>query len=152
MEWLCECWHFTVSKRLAEKAMIQGGHKTNTINKEYTGMLEVTESALGNVKEYLRQQKLETAVRITMMSGGCSGPSLGLSIDDAKENDKVFDYEGVSFLVDKELSTICGAIKVDFIVDNSAGCGCSGGGFSVTSENPISSGGCGCSCSSGSCG
>lgn len=114
-------------------------------------MLEVTESALDNVKNYLRQQKLESAVRITMTSG-CSGPSLGLSIDDAKESDKVFDHDGVSFVVDKELSLICGPIKVDFIVDKSAGCGCGGGGFAVTSENPISGGSCGCSCGSGSCG
>lgn len=115
-------------------------------------MLEVTESALGNVKDYLSQQKLESAVRITMRSGGCSGPSLGLSIDDVKESDHVFDHDGVSFLVDKELSVLCGAIKVDFIVDTSGGCGCGGGGFAVTSEKPISGTSCGCSCGSGSCG
>lgn len=115
-------------------------------------MLEVTESALGNVKDYLSQQKIESAVRITMMSGGCSGSSLGLAIDDAKENDNVFDHDGVSFLVDKELSDICGAIKVDFIEDKSGGCGCAGGGFAVTSENPLSGGSCSCSCGSGSCG
>ncbi|MBU1232102.1 MAG: IscA/HesB family protein [Proteobacteria bacterium] len=114
-------------------------------------MLEVTESALGNIKDYLSQQQIESAVRITIMSGGCSGPKLGLAVDEAKESDKVFDHDGVSFVVDKELSVSCGAIKVDFIVDKS-GCGCGGGGFAVTSEKAIAGGNSGCSCSSGSCG
>ncbi len=114
-------------------------------------MLKVTQSALENVKDYIRQQKIDSAIRITMMSGGCGGPSLGLAQDEAKENDKTFDNDGVSFVVDKELSEICGTIKVDFIEKTGGGC-CGGGGFAVTSENPLSGSGCGCSCSTGSCG
>lgn len=114
-------------------------------------MLEVTEAAAKNVKEYLNQQNIESAVRITMMSGGCSGPALGLAIDEAKENDLTFEQNGVSFLVEKGLSEICGGIKVDFI-ESGGGCGCSGGGFSITSENPLPDAGGGCSSCGGSCG
>lgn len=118
-------------------------------------MLEVTESALTNVKEYLRQQKIESAVRIVMMSGGCSGPSLGLALDEAKENDLTFEQDGMNFLVEKALAESCGTIKVDYL-ESSSGCGCSGGGFKITSEKPLTGdsdgGGCGCSCTSGSCG
>ncbi|MCI5114892.1 MAG: adhesin [Candidatus Electrothrix sp. AW1] len=118
-------------------------------------MLEVTESALTNVKEYLRQQKIESAIRIIMMSGGCSGPSLGLALDEAKENDLTFEQDGMNFLVEKSLAATCGTIKVDYL-DSSSSCGCSGGGFSITSEKPLTgdSGGGGCnSCScTGSCG
>lgn len=114
-------------------------------------MLEVTEAAAKNVKEYLSQQNIESAVRITMMSGGCSGPGLGLAIDEAKENDLTFEQDGVSFLVEKGLSEICGAIKVDF-VESGSGCGCSGGGFSITSENPLPDAGGGCNSCGGSCG
>jgi len=111
-------------------------------------MLEVTESALSNVKDYMRQHKVDSAIRITTMSGGCAGPTLGLAEDEVKENDRTFDHDGVSFVVDKSLFATCGAIKVDFIEKRDGGCGC-GGGFAVTSEKPLTSGGC--SCSSGSC-
>ncbi|MDA3969749.1 MAG: IscA/HesB family protein [Desulfobulbaceae bacterium] len=116
-------------------------------------MLEVTESALTNVKDYLDQQKIDSAIRVSLMSGGCAGPSLGLAIDETKDNDHTFDHDGVSFVVDKGLATTCGAIKVDFIEKKDGDCGCGGGGgFTVTSEKPLSSGGCGGSCSSGACG
>lgn len=38
-------------------------------------MIEVTESAIANIKEYLGQQNIESSVRIFLMSGGCSGPA-----------------------------------------------------------------------------
>ena len=118
-------------------------------------MIEVTETALKNVKEYLRDQKIESAVRIAMMSGDCSGPSLGLAIDEAKESDLAFEQDGVNFLVEKGLVETCGTITVDFIEASTSGCGCSGGGFNIKSEKSLSGdekSGCGCSCTSGSCG
>ena len=57
-------------------------------------MLEVTESALTNVKKYLRQQKIESVVRIIMMSGGCSGPSLGLAPKSCNEH---FGFSSLRF-------------------------------------------------------
>lgn len=113
-------------------------------------MLEITESALNNVRDYMSQQKIDSAIRVNLVSGGCAGPSLGLSIDDAKDNDHTFDHGGITFLVDKGLGKTCGAIKVDFIEKKDGGCG--SGGFAITSEKPLSGGNCGCSCSSGSCG
>ncbi|MGB5686779.1 MAG: IscA/HesB family protein [Candidatus Electrothrix sp.] len=118
-------------------------------------MIEVTATALENVKKYLREQKIESAIRIAMMSGGCSGPSLGLGLDEAKEDDLTFEQDGVNFLVEKSLVETCGTITVDFIEDSTSGCGCSGGGFSIKSEKSLSGdekSGCGCSCTSGSCG
>ena len=114
-------------------------------------MLEVTATAISNIKDYLKQKKIESAVRITMMSGGCSGPALGLALDEAKENDLTFEQDGVSFLVEKALAETCGAIKVDFI-EAGDGCGCSGSGFSISSEKPLPSAGGGCSSCGGSCG
>jgi iron-sulfur cluster assembly protein len=114
-------------------------------------MLEVTASALNNVKDYMSQQNINSPIRVTMVSGGCSGPSLALAIDDLKEGDRSFDHDGISFVVNETLLASCGAIKVDFIEQKTSGCGCGGGGgFSITSEKPLSGGSC--SCSSGSCG
>ncbi|HEB70184.1 MAG TPA: hypothetical protein ENI88_11280 [Desulfobulbus sp.] len=71
-----------------------------------------------------------------------------MALDEPKENDKTFEEDTITFLVEEGLLSTCGAIKVDFIEAGYRS------GFSITSTNPVSSGG-GCSsggCSSGSCG
>ena len=115
-------------------------------------MLEVSQAALTNVTEYLRQQKIDSPIRVTMVSGGCAGAGLSLAVDQATDQDQVFTHEGVVFVVEKSLLAASGGIKVDFVEKKEGGCGCGGsGGFSLTSEKPLSSGTCGCSCDSGAC-
>ncbi len=113
-------------------------------------MLEVTEMAGQKLKAYLEENKIESAVRVALMSG-CGGPSLGLALDEAKETDATADQGGVQVIIDNDLLGQCGAVRVDFT--KGSGCGCSSG-FSVTSSTPLSgtNGGCGGSCSSGGCG
>lgn len=113
-------------------------------------MLEVTEKAGQNLKAYLEQNKIESPVRVAIMNG-CSGPSLGLALDEIKATDCVAEREGVQVTIDSELLAQCGTVLVDF--SEGSGCGCSGGGFMVTSATPLAGGGgCGGSCASGSCG
>lgn len=113
-------------------------------------MLEVTETAGHKLKEYLTQNKIDSAVRVALMNG-CGGPSLGLALDEAKASDASTDREGVQVLIDNELLTQCGSVRVDYT--EGSGCGCQSG-FSVTASVPLpnTGGGCGGSCSSGSCG
>jgi len=66
-----------------------------------------------------------------------------LALDEPKENDKVFEQGELTFLVEEGLLSTCGAIKVDYMDAGYRS------GFSITSANPISTGG---GCSSGSCG
>lgn len=117
--------------------------------------MEVSDLAVNKVKEYLAENNITSAVRVAIMSGGCSGPVLSLALDEKKATDTAYAYDGVDFLVDGAVTAACGAIKVDYIQETS-GCGCSGSGgsgFSVSSEKPLATGGgCGGSCSSGSCG
>ena len=111
-------------------------------------MFEVTNTAVENLKSYLSQNNIDSAVRIALMQGGWAGPSLGLALDESKENDKIFEENELTFLVDQSLLDTCGAIKVDFIDAGYRS------GFSITSTNPVGGGG-GCStgsCASGSCG
>ena len=105
-------------------------------------MFTITELAAGNLRAYLEQNKVDSPIRIALMQGGCSGPSLGLALDEAKEQDKVFAENNLTFLVDGDLLEQCGAVKVDFIEAGSRS------GFSITAANPLGGG----SCSSGSCG
>jgi len=69
-----------------------------------------------------------------------------LALDEPKDTDKVFEEGGLKFLVDNGLQDKCGAVKVDFIEAGYRS------GFSITSANPLSSGGSSCGSCSGSCG
>ncbi len=118
-------------------------------------MLAVSDLAVAKVKEYLNQNNIASAVRVAIMSGGCSGPALALALDEKKDLDQVFEFDGVRFVVDNNVTATCGAIRVDYLEEPS-GCGCSGSGgsgFSVSAERPLPTmGGCSGSCGSGSCG
>jgi len=112
-------------------------------------MLQVTKSAVESLKEYLEKNDINSAVRVIMQSS-CSGTSLGLGLDDKKDSDKVFEEDGVTFLVDNGIFATTGSIRVDYIKPSSCGCGGGSGsdGFSVSSEKKLGHGG---SCSTGSC-
>jgi len=66
-----------------------------------------------------------------------------LALDEPKDNDKIFENDGLKFLVEQGLLETCGSINVEFIDAGPRS------GFGITSENPLGGGG---GCSSGSCG
>ena len=106
----------------------------------------VTDIAVSKLKEYIEQNNIDSALRVALMQGGCSGLSLGLALDEPKDDDTVFENTSLKFLIEKGLLETCGSIKVDYIDAGPRS------GFSITSSNSIGGGGCGGSCSSGSCG
>jgi iron-sulfur cluster assembly accessory protein len=105
-------------------------------------MIEVSASATQAIKAFFEDKKVESSLRV-FLQAGCGGTSLRLVLDEAKENDLSYQIEGLTYLIDKELSAQSGAVKVDF-VDNDGQ-----QGFMLTSANPIAGGGGGCGCSSG---
>lgn len=112
-------------------------------------MLEVTSIAIGKLTEYIKENNVTSPLRVALMQGGCSGPSLGLALDEKKSDDESFEQENLTFLVDKNLIQQCGNITVDY---HDAG---SQSGFSISSANPLPGAGGGCSagsCGSGGCG
>ena len=107
----------------------------------------VTELAVTKLKEYLSQNNIDSALRVALMQGGWAGPSLGLALDEPKDNDKIYDNDDLKFLVEDSLLTTCGSIKVEYIEAGPRS------GFGITSTNPIGGGGCSSgSCNSGECG
>lgn len=107
-------------------------------------MLEVTSIATEKLTEYIKDNNVTSPLRVALMQGGCSGPSLGLALDEKKSEDESFEQDNLTFLVDKTLIQQCGNITVDY---HDAG---SRSGFSISSTNPLP--GAGGGCSSGSCG
>ena len=117
-------------------------------------MFEITGDAVTFLKNYMDEQKLDSPLRV-FKQNGCGGVKLALALDQAQPGDRTFDQEPITFLVDQELMTECGGIKIDYREPDGKGCGCSGG-LTLTSSNalvaPQGSTGGGCACSSGGCG
>lgn len=70
-----------------------------------------------------------------------------MALDEPKDNDKVYDYDDLKFMVDESLLSSTGGIKIDFIDAGPRS------GFAVSSRIPLGGGGSACgTCGSGSCG
>ena len=109
-------------------------------------MFEVTNDAIKNLKAYLEQNNIDSAIRIALMQGGWAGPSLGLALDEPKDTDTVHDQEELKFLVETSLMSSCGGIKVDFVDAGPRS------GFAISSRIPLSGGGSSCGSCGSSCG
>lgn len=80
-------------------------------------------------------QDQPTNIRLYVSGFSWSGPSFGLALDEQKEEDLVYEEDGVTFVMEETLYDQFGDIKVDSM----------GGGFMVMPANS-QGGGCG-SCS-----
>ncbi|MEY4530243.1 MAG: hypothetical protein RLZZ156_964 [Deinococcota bacterium] len=102
-------------------------------------MISMTEFGANKAKEILeKNNKLNAAVRVFVKSGGCSGYSYGMAIDDRRlDGDTIFESHGVNVVVDKMSLPLLEGATVDYLENMM------GGGFSVVS-NPNATSGCGC--------
>ncbi len=64
-----------------------------------------------------------------------------MSLDEAKEEDKVFEEDGITFVIDEQLFEQAKPINIDFITSDR------GSGFSITSSLST-----GAACDGGCCG
>ena len=71
---------------------------------------------------------------------GCSGPSLGMALDEVKTEDEVFEEKGTKFIIDKDIFQQAKPINIDFITTPE------GSGFKLNSNLPQGSGCGSCSC------
>jgi iron-sulfur cluster assembly protein len=103
--------------------------------------LTLSDAGAAKARELLtRQASPDAAIRIFVKSGGCSGFSYGMSIDDRRlEGDRVFVDRGVQMVVDVRSWDLVRGSEVDY-VENMMG-----GGFSVQNPNATSACGCGSS-------
>lgn len=95
-------------------------------NKEFV-MFQVSEKAVEVIKEYLKDAQDPQSIRIMMSEGGWAGPSLGMALDEPKDNDEVFNEGGLTFLVNKDLLGSVQPITVEFVETEK------GSGFAVKS-------------------
>lgn len=103
--------------------------------------MTLTDQAARKATELLSAHgKEQAAIRVFVKSGGCSGYSYGMAIDDRTlDGDSVFEDKGVRLVVDKMSLPLLKGSEVDY-VENMMG-----GGFSVNNPNATSACGCGSS-------
>ncbi len=102
-------------------------------------MINLTDKATNEVKRLIEAQQLpeETGLRVGVRGGGCSGLSYSLNFDtQQKENDRVFECNGVKVLIDSKSFLYLAGTTLDYTD------GLNGSGF--TFENPNATQSCGC--------
>lgn len=88
-----------------------------------------------------KKENRPKSVRIFVAGYACSGPKFGLVIDPSKENDVIYEQEGLQFVMDSGVHEEFGDFRVEF----------QDGGFLVMPlEQKAAEGGC--SSCAGSCG
>lgn len=95
-------------------------------------MFSITKDALTELDTYF-EDKEKQPIRVFLATGGCSGPRLAMSIDETTdaETDSIFEENGYTFCVKKDLLTAVKAISID---SNEMG-------FTIESKEPIPSAG-----------
>src|SRR6266516_3083995 len=101
----------------------------------------LTDGAAAKITELVaaRGNPDESALRVAVRGGGCSGFQYSLALDEAKESDHIFEHSGVAVIVDKVSMQFVFGSEVDYVD------GLQGAGFVVNNPNVVAACGCGSS-------
>jgi iron-sulfur cluster assembly protein len=104
-------------------------------------MVTMTDIAADKVRGFLAQQESEgdVGLRVGVRGGGCSGFQYALALDERREEDHVFDFEGIRLIVDPASMRYVEGSEVDYTES------LMGAGFEVNNPNVVASCGCGSS-------
>ena len=104
-------------------------------------MVQLTENAVGKVKEILDQQEPKPAgLRIAVVGGGCSGFSYSMAFENTPNMlDKTYKYDGLKVFVDQASLLYLDGVEVDYVET------LEGSGFKFNNPNVKSTCGCGSS-------
>jgi iron-sulfur cluster assembly accessory protein len=103
--------------------------------------ITLTDNAASKIKELLADQEnaSDQALRVAVRGGGCSGFQYALAFDKRRDDDHVFEHNGVAVIVDKVSMQFVFGSQVDFVD------GLQGAGFAVNNPNVVAACGCGSS-------
>ncbi|HEX6229590.1 MAG TPA: iron-sulfur cluster insertion protein ErpA [Solirubrobacterales bacterium] len=103
--------------------------------------ITLSDKAVEKIGELLGSQEDSEgqALRVAVRGGGCSGFQYALAFDRAKDDDHVFEVDGVSVVVDKVSMQFVFGSEVDYVE------GLQGAGFQVNNPNVVAACGCGSS-------
>src|SRR5260221_3854723 len=103
--------------------------------------ITLTGKAAEKIGELLggQRESEDQALRVAVRGGGCSGFQYALAFDRAKDDDHVFEVDGVAVVVDKVSMQFVFGSEVDYVE------GLQGAGFQVNNPNVVAACGCGSS-------
>ena len=104
--------------------------------------ITITENAAEKLGGIMEQKGMgaEPGLRVFVKGGGCGGMQYGMTFDEqAREDDQVFEENGMRVFVDPTSMFYIDGSKIDY-VDNLMG-----GGFHIDNPQAVSSCGCGSS-------
>ena len=101
-------------------------------------MVNLTPAAAEKLSGIMSQKgMIDThALRVFVKGGGCGGMQYGMTFDEAREGDEVYEQHGLRVIVDSTSLFYIDGANIDY-VDNLMG-----GGFHI--DNPQATSACGC--------
>ena len=99
----------------------------------------LTDTAAEKIRELVSAGAAEQALRVAVRGGGCSGFQYALALDAPKDDDHVFEHNGVAVIVDQVSMQFVFGSEVDYVD------GLQGAGFTVNNPNVVAACGCGSS-------
>jgi iron-sulfur cluster assembly accessory protein len=103
-----------------------------------TAPVTFTQKAIAEIKRLLQEESVgkEKFLKVAVKGGGCSGLSYVLGIDERQAADEVYEYNGISYLMNPAHGIYLTGMEVDWED------GLNARGF--TFKNPNASKSCGC--------
>lgn len=100
--------------------------------------VQFTAGALEEIRRLMNDANFDTSsvLRVGVKGGGCSGLSYVMGFDKPKENDSTYEFEGISYVMEKAHEMYLFGMQIDW--QN----GLNNRGF--TFQNPNASTTCGC--------
>ena len=104
-------------------------------------MVQLTETAVGKVREILQSQDPKpVGLRIAVVGGGCSGFSYSMAFENTPNMlDKTYNYDGLKVFIDQASLLYLDGVEVDYVET------LEGSGFKFNNPNVKNTCGCGSS-------
>jgi len=104
-----------------------------------TSIIKLTDNALTEVNNLVKNTEhyKNKSLRIFVEAGGCSGLQYGMTFDEIRDDDLVYEYESVSVVVDNFSANYIKDAELDYSYE------LMGGGFKFNNPNAASTCGCG---------
>ena len=94
--------------------------------------VKIEPQATEQLRAYLKENGVSDPVRIDLTSTGCCDPSLGLCVDQARDDDMVCERDGLEFVISPSVHQTVGDVNIAYSDDAASQ------GYVLTSSRPLS--------------
>lgn len=102
-----------------------------------SGFITISSRAAKRISQIMAKEEINKVLRISVSGGGCSGFQYGFDLEEShKDDDLVFEKDGIKVIVDTTSILYIDGSEVDFVDD------LIGASFQI--KNPNATAACGC--------